>query len=114
MMFRRWFERYKCENTRQHLRLPAAWPIKCRPMEPRAGVEGLFSTEDVSAGGAGLMVQDPLLKGSRLAVDLHVPPLDRTISAEAEVVRCLPRPREGFEVGLRFRGISPQALAASS
>ncbi|MBI3615731.1 MAG: PilZ domain-containing protein [Candidatus Omnitrophica bacterium] len=99
---------FKCENTRQYPRLPAAWPMKCRVVEPRPGAEVLLSTEDVSAGGTAVLVRDPIPAGSRLAVEIHVPPLNRTISTGAEVVRCLPKPREGFEVGLRFREISAQ------
>lgn len=108
-MFPNLFGRYKYVNTRQHLRLPAAWPVKVKVLSRPSEEEHqlLSSTRDVSAGGIALAARTAFPVGSRLGLEIHVPPLNRSISTEAEVVRCLPLKREGFDVGLRFLTIAP-------
>jgi len=102
---------YRYENTRQYLRLPASWPIKC---EPRTAADGkhVVRTKDVGAGGVAVIVEEMLPIGTHLHLEIHVPPLNRTIPAEGQVVRCLPARRgRGFELGVYFDQIDPKDRA---
>ncbi len=111
-MFERWFGRgYKYENTRQYLRLPAAWPIKCEP-QTAADSTHVVSTKDVGAGGIAVEMQQMVPVGSRIRIEIHVPPLNRSIQAMGQVVRCLPKPDGRFELGIRFQQIEPQEQTA--
>jgi len=109
-MFHHLFKRYKYVNTRQHLRIPVTWPVKVKVLSRATDQEYqlLSSTRDVGAGGIALVVNEKFPTGSRLAVEIHVPPLNRSIPTEAEVVRCLPIKSGGFDLGLRFLKIAPQ------
>jgi hypothetical protein len=50
--------------------------------------------------------------GGRLQVEIHIPPLERSVRAEGQVVRCRPNRSGGFDLGIRFDRIdaSDQAL----
>ena len=112
MAFNHLFKRYKYVNTRQYLRLPAAWPIKSKALSPSTETGPLLSsTRDVSAGGISLTVRNKMPVGNRLTLEIHVPPLNRSISTEAEVVRCLLTRSGAFDLGLRFVTITPQDRA---
>jgi hypothetical protein len=100
MFHRRWGRGYEYENTRQHVRLRAPWPVKCEPRSPGAG-SYVTTAQDVGAGGIGVILPVALPLGSRLNVELHVTPLDRTIRVEAEVASARPQ-RGGFYLGIRF------------
>ena len=110
-MLDRWFKRYKYQNTRQYMRLPAAWPIKCEPKTP-ADASHVTATRDVSAGGFCVVTREMIPVGSRIRVEIHVPPLDRSIQAEGQVVRCLPAHRGSFQLGIRFLEIDPKERVA--
>lgn len=97
---------YQYQNTRQYLRLPASWPVK---FEQEAGIhQPLSSTKDVSAGGISLVLPQPVPVGSRLRLEINVPPLNRSIAVEGRVVRCLQAEKSGFDVGIRFDQITPK------
>ncbi len=105
-MIGRWLKGYKYSNTRNYLRLPAPWPIRCQPQGDGTEKTQVTSASDVSAGGVSLIVNEPLEAGSRLHVEIHVPPLNRSIHAEGIVVRCTPTGKR-FELGVRFDQIDP-------
>lgn len=105
-------KRYKYENTRQYLRIPASWPIKWEEERTQAEMPRLTSTKDVSAGGVRVEVREMIPVGSRIRVEVHVPPLQRSIGAQAQVVRCLLVKGGSFELGIRFVQIDPQDQAA--
>ena len=109
MLFGRWFRlnRYQYENTRQYLRLPAAWPIKCQPQEV-AGGQYVTRTKDVSAGGVAIDLPEMVPAGSHLNLEIHVPSLNRVIAVKGQVVRCIPGRHGGFALGVRFTEINEQ------
>ena len=109
-MFHHFFKRYKYENTRQYLRLPAIWLVKCTVLSASNG-QSLDSTRNVSAGGVSLVSQERVPVGSHLKIDLHVPPLNRSLSTNTVVVRCLPRKDGRFDLGLRFLDLSEKDRA---
>ncbi len=100
-MFHHLFKRYKYENTRRYLRLPAAWPVKCTALSASDG-QSVHSTQDVSAGGVSMISREMIPVGSRMQVEIHVPPLNRSISLTVVVVRCLLQKDGRFDLGLRF------------
>jgi len=61
---------------------------------------------DLSLGGARLHLQASLPEGEihDFALDLD----GETVSVQAEVRRCHPVPRGGYEVGVQFVGIDPR------
>jgi c-di-GMP-binding flagellar brake protein YcgR len=61
---------------------------------------------DLSLGGALLHLQAELAEGEihDFALDLD----GETVSVQAEVRRCRPAPRGGYEVGVEFVGIDPR------
>ena len=63
-------------------------------------------TADVSAGGVALSIREMLPVGSRIKLEVHVPPLDRSVQAVGEVIRCLPGRKGGYEIGIRFERIA--------
>ena len=70
----------------------------------RADVPGRLI--DLSLGGALLQLQASLPEG-----EIHDFSLDldgETVSVQAEVRRCSPAPRGGYEVGVEFVGIDPR------
>ncbi|PIQ82711.1 MAG: hypothetical protein COV76_02205 [Candidatus Omnitrophica bacterium CG11_big_fil_rev_8_21_14_0_20_64_10] len=99
-------KKYEYQNTRQYLRLPAAWPIKCEVLSQTNGRE-LSKTRDVSAGGVRVRVRQPIPVGTTVRISIVVQELNRTIEAEAQVVRSLPGGRNGSELGIRFIRIDP-------
>jgi len=112
-MFRHRFgQRYKYQNTRQYLRLPISWPVKCEPTTQQAQ-EGrhVTATQDVSAGGMRMVVREEVPVDSEVILEIHVPPLERTIQAVGKVLRCQPS-RRGFELGVRFERIDPRDQVA--
>ena len=103
---------YNYENTRRYIRLPAAWPIKCETQAETGEASHVTHTADVSAGGASFAVKESLPLGSRVRIQVHVPPLDRIIQADGRVVRCQPNPSgAGFALGIRFEQIDPKDQA---
>ena len=106
-----WFKRYKYENTRQYMRLPVAWLIKCEPKIP-TDVHRVTMTRDVSAGGVCVVMREMIPVGSRIRVEIHVPPLARSIRADGQVIRCLPAHGGGFQLGIQFLEIDPKERAA--
>jgi len=100
------FKKYKYDNTRRHLRLPAAWPIKCEPL-PTEEKRPLLSTKDVSAGGVAVVLRGMIPVGTHLRIEIHVPPLSRTLSAEGQVVRTGAQ-GDSFELGVRFVQMNPE------
>ncbi|MBI3318386.1 MAG: PilZ domain-containing protein [Candidatus Omnitrophica bacterium] len=109
----RWRKGYKYKNTRQYIRIPAAWPIKCEPVEAGwAGGPHITATQDVSGGGVRILLKQMIPAGARIRLEIHVPPLGRSIQAAGQVVRCLPSRRGGFETGIRFDEVQPQDRAA--
>ena len=110
-MFLRRSKGYKYDNTRRFVRLPAAWPIRYEP-EVEGSSHQVTHTSDVSAGGVALSIREMLPVGSRIKLEVHVPPLDRSVQAVGEVIRCLPGRRGGYEIGIRFERIdaADQAL----
>ncbi len=100
-MFDRLFKKYKYENTRRYPRLPASWPIKCEPATPSDG-KMVTQTNDISAGGVAITVRKMLPVGTRLQLEIHIPPLDRSLRATGRVVRCSEGRGGGFELGVRF------------
>ncbi len=103
-----WFRKgFQHEDTRQYPRLPAAWPIKCEPLTPSNG-KRVSATRDVSAGGCSVVLPEKIPVGSRIRIQIHIPPIDRTVQAEGLVARCQPVSRGmGFDVGIRFDRIDP-------
>ena len=53
-------------------------------------------------------MREMLPVGSRIQVEIHVPPLGRSILAEGAVVRCVAAPGGGFDLGIRFDRIDPK------
>lgn len=98
---------YEYDNTRRYLRFPANWPVKCE-VRPEQTAHRVTETVDVSAGGLALLVPDSIAVGSRIRVEVYVPPLERSLTAEAQVVRCTPLDQNGFEIGVRFVQIEPK------
>ena len=103
-----WFRKgFRHENTRQYIRLPAAWPVKVEPLVPTDGRQ-VSRTEDVGAGGISMITREMIPLGTSLRLQVHIPPIDRTFQAEGRVVRCQPLQRgTGFDVGVCFTQITP-------
>ena len=101
---------YKYSNTRQYVRLPAAWPVKCQWGQPSGNLK-ITETTDVSAGGVALLVPEPVPVGSSIRLQVHVPPLNRTVEAEGRVLRCQSTGRGNYELGIRFLRIDPKDQA---
>ena len=106
-MFHRRSKGYKYSNTRRYIRLPAAWPIKCEPQTEGHG-RHVTHTADVSAGGVAVTVQEMIPVGSQIQLEVHVPPLHRSIQAQGKVVRCLPARGGGFDLGIQFEQIASE------
>ena len=98
---------YKYSNTRRYIRLPAAWPIKCEFQAEGAGRQ-VTHTADVSAGGVAISVREMWPVGSRVRMEVHVPPLDRSIQAAGKVVRCSPERSGSYNLGVQFDQIAPE------
>ena len=111
-MFERWLKKsYRYENTRRYPRLPAAWPIRCTPEAAPPGNPHVTATRDVSAGGVAMVAREMVPVGSRIRIEIHALPLNRTLAAHGQVVRCLPMRRGGFDLGIRFLEIDPRDRA---
>lgn len=106
-MFRAWSKGYKYANTRRYIRLPAAWPIKCEP-ETDGSSRHVTHTADVSAGGVSVTVREMIPVGGRIRMEIHIPPLDRSIQVQGKVVRCLPARGGGFSLGVQFEQITSE------
>lgn len=106
-MFHRRTKGYKYTNTRQFVRLPAAWPIKCEPQTEGDG-RHVTHTANVSAGGVAVTVREMIPVGCRIHLEVHVPPLNRSIQAEGKVVRCLLMRGGSFDLGIQFDQIAPE------
>lgn len=107
--------KYNYANTRQYLRLPAVWPVKFEPISlSPASPENpqVLRTRDVSAGGVAVVSREKIPVGSRIRVEVHVPLLDRSFSAEGHVVRCLALRDGQFDLGIRFDRIESATQAA--
>ncbi len=105
-MFDNFFKRYKYANTRQFLRIQAPWPLKYQ-LSTEADNPRVTLAKDVSAGGLGVVVQERIPVGSQIQVEIHVPPLSRTLSAEGQVVRTGAQ-GDSFELGVRFVQMNPE------
>lgn len=101
---------YKYSNTRQYVRLPAAWPVKCSLGRPSEELR-ITETTDVSAGGVAILVPEPVPVGSSIHLEVHVPPLGRALQVDGKVLRCQSTGREGYELGIHFTQINPQDQA---
>lgn len=110
-----WFRKgFQAENSREYARLPASWPIKCEPLTG-ADDRQVSATRDVSAGGCSVVLPEKIPVGSRIGLQIHIPPIDRTLQAEGLIVRCQPLPRgTSFDVGVRFTRIDPADRAQLS
>ena len=104
-MFGRSSKGYRYDNTRRFVRLPAAWPIRYETQAEGTSRQ-VTHTADVSAGGVALSVREMIPVGSRIQLEVHVPPLNRSIQAIGEVTRCFPGRRGGYEIGIRFEKIN--------
>jgi len=102
--------KYQYDNTRAYIRIPAHWPIKCE-LQDDPNVKQLSETKDVSAGGVRVFLKEPIPSGTKVLVSIMIPDLNRSISAKAEVVRCLPANRKHYDVGIRFLEIDPEEQA---
>jgi len=124
MMFFHHWKQYQYANTRQYLRLPVFWPVKCKPK-----VEGsnslIAQTKDVSAGGirmtslrdlsrsggVSLVLPQNFPIGTSVDLEIFVPPLNRTIFALGQVVRSIPSKEGNYDLGIRFLKIDPKDQA---
>ena len=97
--------KYEYENTRQYLRLPASWPIKCTTEAP-SHTEQVSQTKDIGAGGVSLIVKEAVALGALIHLDILAPVLHRAIAVQGKVVRCTAI-KQGFELGVRFVKIDP-------
>ena len=97
---------YRYDNTRRFLRLPAAWPIRYEPDAEGTGRQVTY-TADVGAGGVALSIREMIPVGSRVKLEVHVPPLDRSVQAVGQVTRCIPSRRVGYSIGIHFEQIDP-------
>jgi len=103
---------YSYDNTRRYIRLPAAWPIRYEAQAAcSSGERKVTHTADVSAGGVALNLREMLPVDSRIRLEIHVPPLDRSVHAVGVVIRCNPARRGGYDVGIRFEQIDPKDQA---
>ena len=91
---------YQYDNTRQWIRLPAAWPVK-------AGFQ-IAESIDVGAGGISMILPQNVPVGSRLPLEIYTPPLERSVRAEGQVIRSIPSEKTGCTVGVLFVRIDPQ------
>ena len=98
-------------RTRRYLRLPASWPVKIR-LRSGPGTRHVAATKNVSAGGIAVVLQKMFPVGTDLHIEIYVPPLDHTIRAEGEVVRCVTLRGGHFESGIHFLEIHPKDRAA--
>jgi len=99
---------YLFPNSRQYIRLPAAWPIKCEPQTQEDG-KHVVHTRDISAGGVSIEIKEVLPPGTRVHLEILVPPLNRTIQADGKVVRSLSALKGGGSiVGIQFERIDPE------
>lgn len=114
---------YQYTNTRQYLRLPASWPVKCKP-RTEGSPPMVTQTKDISAGGVrvisprntgseGVTLVSPqsFSVGTLLDLEIYVLPLSRTVSAGGQVVRSVPSKEGRFELGIRFIEINPKDQA---
>ena len=98
------------QNTRIYRRLPAPWPIKCESLEPASPGELPVATSvaNVSAGGVAFLSQRMFPMGSRVQIEILVPPIRRTIRAQGVVLRCAPLGEgKNFDLGIQFDRIDP-------
>ena len=105
-LFDRWFKRYSYENTRRYKRLPTAWPVKYAPM-PLSKNLIRMTMKDISAGGVAFLSDREAPIGSTVNMEILVPPIQKTICAVGEVLRCTALKNAGFELGVRFDQIDP-------
>ncbi|MEW6517334.1 MAG: PilZ domain-containing protein [candidate division FCPU426 bacterium] len=95
-------------QRRQFYRVPVGTTLQAEEMPARGGTAGealQMTLEDISAGGAGLVVPVFLAPGNRLRLK-KAPALPGGLEAhwpaELEVVWCRVRRPHGFRVGARF------------
>ncbi len=112
-MFHNRSKQYKYDNTRQYLRLPVSWPLKCAVGAQGGDRQHVTRAKDISAGGIRVLVPENIPLGHTVHVEIHVPPLNRVISAKGQVVRAEPQGNQ-IELGIRFVEIDPQDQTALS
>lgn len=106
MLFDRW-KGYSYPNTRRYLRLPASWPVKCTPRS-EASSPLITQTKDIGAGGVCLLFPKEFPALTLVDLEIHVPPLNRTILTVGQVVRSIPSREGRYELGIRFIQIDPK------
>ena len=122
MFFNR-LRQYRYTNTRQYLRLPASWPVKCKPRtegssplvsqtkDISAGGVRVISPRNTGSGGVTLVFPQSFSVGTLLDLEIYVLPLSRTVKAGGQVVRAIPVSGGRFELGIRFIEINPKDQA---
>ena len=110
-MFRFKAKGYSYNNTRRYVRLPAAWPVRYERVPGEKSGHRVTHTSDVSAGGISLNLREMIPVGAHIQLEVHIPPLDRSVRATGKAVRCIPARWGGYNVGIRFEQIEAEDQA---
>jgi c-di-GMP-binding flagellar brake protein YcgR len=101
-------ETYTGTDKRQHPRVEAQIPVRCRIQSDTAETSGLDSlTGDVSAGGLRLRMKEFTSAACDLILELDIPTLTRPLIATAKVAWIKNSNTVGnYDVGARFMEIT--------
>jgi len=88
-------KKYKAENARRFKRLKADYLIKYQPSHAE-GDPSISNIKDISANGLRFLTENFFPEGTALVVSVHIPPIDRTLTTTARVVRVRSAGSEGL------------------
>ena len=109
-MLRRLLKKLDLQKTRRYLRLPAPWPVKLEPLlNPTE--RHVTTATDISSGGISVILPKKFPVKTPVRIEIYIPPVDQTVQAEGEVLRCLPLRASRFELGIQFLKINPKDQA---
>lgn len=78
----------------------------CAHLIDGTGVNVPVHITNLSAGGAAVVVRDPVLVGSTQALNLHATGMVPA-EVQAQILRCSPAPNGHWTLGLAFTGLTP-------
>ena len=91
-------------ENRRHKRDNAAFDVRCESF----GLDEIFVSRDVSAGGIFLKAPNPLVSGSTVELTFAISPEGPDIQCQGRVVYSLP----GVGMGIQFLDVTGQVEVA--